>query len=287
MPDTKLLTEATLSGRTIAIPETRELDVFAAMLERRGATVLRCPLVAILDAPDPAPVLAWIRQFNAGGCDDLILLTGEGLRRLLGCIERHAPELRATFVERLASVRKITRGPKPARALRELGLKPELAAEVPTTAGIIAALTPFDLKGRRVGVQLYGTEPNAPLREFLQQAGADAVTVAPYIYADKAADEAVLALLNRLAEGAVDAIAFTSTPQVTRLFSVADARAVQAALARTLVAAVGPVVAATLAAHGIEVRIAPTESFFLKPLTTALEAALGAKSQGSQGSQGS
>ena len=120
MPQLPFPSEATLSGRVIAIPETRELDVFAAMLERRGATVLRCPLVAILDAPDPAPVLEWIRQFNADGCDDLILLTGEGLRRLLGCIDRHAPDLRTGFVDRLAGVRKITRGPKPARALRSM-----------------------------------------------------------------------------------------------------------------------------------------------------------------------
>src|SRR5215510_10972850 len=67
----------TLAGRTIAVPETRELDVFASMLERRGATVLRCPLVTILDAPDPVPVLDWIRWFVSGACDDLILLTGE------------------------------------------------------------------------------------------------------------------------------------------------------------------------------------------------------------------
>src|SRR5262245_994655 len=110
--------EQTLAGRIIAVPETRELDVFASMLERRGATVLRCPLVAILDAPDPQPVLEWIRSFNRGAYDDLVLLTGEGLRRLLGCIERHSPELRADFVAQLARVRKITRGPKPARALR-------------------------------------------------------------------------------------------------------------------------------------------------------------------------
>jgi uroporphyrinogen-III synthase len=275
MQDRNLIAEQTLAGRTIAVPETRELDVFAAMLERRGARVLRCPLVAILDAPDPAPVLAWIRNFNAGGCDDLILLTGEGLRRLLGCIDRNAPELRAPFVECLAGVRKITRGPKPARALRELGLKPELAAAVPTTAGVMDAMRPLDLKGRRVGVQLYGTEPNIPLMEFLAQAGAKVSTVAPYVYADKSADAAVSALLGQLAQGTVDAIAFTSTPQVTRLFAVADAATVQAALAKTLVAAVGPVVAETLAAHGIHAQITPTESFFLKPLTTALEAALG------------
>src|SRR5438445_8263509 len=95
-----------LAGRTIAVPETRELEVFAAMLERRGASVLRCPLVAIRDAPDPAPVLVFSRRFARGACDDLILTTGEGLRRILGCIDRHEPALRAQFLQALARVRK-------------------------------------------------------------------------------------------------------------------------------------------------------------------------------------
>lgn len=159
--------DLTLAGRTIAVPETRELDVFAAMLERRGANVLRCPLIAILDAPDPAPVLEWVRKFNAAAFDDLVLLTGEGLRRLLGCIESNAPGLKDEFIAQLARVRKITRGPKPARALRELGLKPDIAAEIPTTEGVIASLRAAgDLNGRKVGVQLYGTEPNRPLMDL-------------------------------------------------------------------------------------------------------------------------
>jgi uroporphyrinogen-III synthase len=261
----------TLAGRTIAIPETRELEVFASMLERRGATVLRCPLVAIRDAPDPQPVVAWCERFAASQFDDLILLTGEGLRRILACIDRHAPALRAPFVAELGRVRKITRGPKPARALRELGLRPEIAAETPTTAGVIASLSAHDLNGRRVAVQLYGTEPNRPLVEFLEGAGAGVTTVAPYVYADKADDDAVRNLLGRLQSGSVDAIAFTSTAQVARLFSLAEPDIVRAALAATHVAAIGPVVAETLARHGVPVELMPEEAFFLKPLTSALE----------------
>jgi len=268
--------EQTLAGRTIAVPETRELDVFTALLERRGATVLRCPLVAILDAPDAAPVLDWIRWFVSGACDDLILLTGEGLRRLLACIDKHEPTLRADFVAQLARVRKITRGPKPARALRELGLKSDLAAETPTTAGVIASLTAERLADRNVGVQLYGTEPNAPLIDFLHVAGARVRTVAPYIYATKSDDAAVSVLLERMLRGEVDAIAFTSGAQVDRLFAVAPAEQVQAALARTRVAAVGPIVADALARYSVHVASMPHDSFFLKPLTSALEAAFGA-----------
>jgi uroporphyrinogen-III synthase len=263
-----------LAGKTIAVPETREIEVFASMLERRGATVLRCPLVSIRDAPDPAPVLQWCREFAAGGCDDLVLLTGEGLRRLLACIASNEPALREAFVARLGQVRKVTRGPKPAKALRELGLKPDIAAEVPTTEGVIASLQKHDLTGRRVGLQLYGTEPNLPLVEFLRGAGATVRAVAPYVYADAADDRAVQGLIDRIAAGEVDAVAFTSTPQVERLFAVADADRVKSALSRTVVAAVGPVVAETLENHGISVRLMPSESFFLKPLTTVLEQAL-------------
>ena len=268
-----------LAGRVVAVPETREIDVFAAMLERRGARVVRCPMVAIRDAPDPGPVLQWSRELAAGSFDDLILLTGEGLRRILSCIDRNDPALKESFVASLTRLRKITRGPKPARALRELGMKPDIAAERPTTEGVIASLQPFGLEGRRFGVQLYGTEPNRPLVDFLEKAGAKVSTVAPYIYADAADNEAILTLLKRILAGEVDAIAFTSTPQVERLFAVAPAESIAAALAKTVVAAVGPVVADTLLRHGIQARVMPEESFFLKPLTSVLEDALGAKSK--------
>ena len=267
-----------LKDRVIAIPETREVEIFAAMLERRGATVVRCPMVAIRDAPDPTPVLEWSRKFARGACDDLILLTGEGLRRILSCIERNEPALKEAFVQALGPVRKITRGPKPARALRELGYKPDIAAEVPTTEGVIDSLRVHELKGRRIGLQLYGTEPNRPLVEFLERAGASVSIVAPYVYADAADDQAVLNLIKRLEAGEIDAVAFTSTPQVERLFAIAPADSVAKALGNTVVAAVGPVVSETLRKRGIQARVMPEESFFLKPLTSELEEALSGKS---------
>src|SRR4051794_2063495 len=104
-----------LEGRRIALPETRELDRLAAIFEEQGAQTLRCPLVAILDAPDPAPVDAFLRRLAGGDFDDLVLLTGEGLRRLLA--RAAALGLQSEVGAALARVRKITRGPKPARAL--------------------------------------------------------------------------------------------------------------------------------------------------------------------------
>lgn len=264
-----------LAGRTIAVPESRELDIFAGLLERRGARVIRCPLVAIHDAPDSAPVLAWCRELASGHFDDVILFTGEGLRRLLSVIERHEPVMRPAFIDGLARVRTIVRGPKPSKVLRELGLQPDVSAVPATTAGVIAALSPVALRGRRVGVQLYGTEPNPLLIDFLAAAGAVVSSVAPYVYADGADDQAVWALIGALQSGAIDALAFTSSAQVRRMFAVGGEAAVREALAHTLIAAVGPVVADALRRHGIEPTLTPEQSYFLKPLTAALQNALG------------
>src|SRR5205823_5301458 len=135
----------------------------------------------------------------------------------------------------------VTRGPKPVRALKEVGLAPSMVAEAPTTAGVITALRPEPLQGRTVGVTLYG-EPNPTLVQFLEGAGATVRTVMPYVYAPAADADRVADLVERLARGAIDALVFTSSPQVDRLFEVATERGLEdvlrQGLGRTRVAAV-------------------------------------------------
>ena len=269
-----------LTGRTIAVPESRELDLFVQMLESRGAFTVRCPLVAIRDAPDPEPIIAWLRQLAADQFNDLILLTGEGLRRLLRVADQAG--LKEAVIAALAKTRKITRGPKPARALRDIGLRPDLAAEEPTSAGVIATLDKLDLRGRTLGVQLYGSEPNLKLMDFIRRAGAEAFPVAPYIYASQADDHKVISLIKRLAAGEIDVIAFTSAQQVTRLYHIAKVNQLEDALnkswSRTKVAAVGPIVAETLKTQGVRIDMMPEDSFFMKPLVNTIVAALGRES---------
>ena len=258
------------------MPETRELDVLAQLFEQRGATVIRCPLVAILDAPDPKPIEAWLRRFVAGAYNDLVLFTGEGLRRLLCFAERI--ELQNAFIEALGPVRKITRGPKPVRALREIGLAADLQAVEPTTEGIIAALSALNLTGRTVGVQLYGDEPNVPLMNFLARAGAEPDPVAPYVYASNVDDERVADLIERIAAGVVDVIAFTSASQVRRLCDVARKRGIEAplrtGLAHAVVAAVGPVTATEATRFGMNPAIMPSRLYSMKPLVNEIARAM-------------
>ncbi|TDH62643.1 uroporphyrinogen-III synthase [Dankookia rubra] len=265
-----------LAGRRVMVPETRELEVLAKMLERHGAEALRCPLVAIVDAADPGPVEAWLRRFIATPPDDLILLTGEGLSRLIGVAERAGIE--AEFRAALAGVRRVVRGPKPQARLRSIGLSADISAGEPTTAGVIATLSTQELRGRRVGVQLYPDNPNDALLDFLRGAGATPDAILPYAYATREDDARVEAMLGEMEAGRIDLAVFTSTPQVKRLAQLAGPARLRAALARTRIAAVGPLVGQALETAGGRVSVMPEDSFHMKPMVNAILAAMGAGS---------
>lgn len=261
-----------LEGRRIVVPESRELDLFVTMLERQGATAIRCPLVTILDLEDQAPAEAWLRRLVSGAFDDVILFTGEGLRRLMAIAERAGITQEVT--DALARVRKIVRGPKPVKALRAIGLGPDLSAEVSTSAGLIDTLSSLDLAGRRFGMQCYPDQGDE-LDVFLAAKGASVDRVLPYRYASHEEDQRVTAVIDDMAAGRIDLIAFTARPQVKRLRDVASKHGREAALEdamRTIrIAAVGPVVGEAIEEAGWTVAVAPEESFHLKPMIATMK----------------
>ena len=260
-----------LEGRRVAVPESRELDLFTRMLERNGAVAIRCPLVSIHDVEDAAPVEKWLGRLVAGEHDLLVLYTGEGLTRLLGFAGRKGIE--ADVVAALGKTLIVARGPKPAKVLRGIGLVPNLMAEEPTTAGLVQTLSTIDLKGKRVGVQLYPGGEQA-LSELLQQAGAIEDSILCYRYASDEEDGRVLQFIETLVSEQVDLIAFTSTAQVRRLQEVARRfgreAELDAAMQRILIAAIGPVTAEAVEKAGWPVGAMPEDSFHLKPMIVAL-----------------
>ncbi len=264
-----------LENRTVALAEGRQLEELAQMLEKEGARTLPCPLLSILDAPDEAPVLAWLERLRAGAFDWVVLLTGEGVRRLMSAADRHG--LREPVVAALGKARTISRGPKPVKALKEIGIGPTLVAPAPTTAGVITALRGQELRGKTVGVQLYG-ESNPPLTEFLQQAGAAVDAVQPYVYAPASDADRVAALVDAMAQGQVDVLVLTSSPQADRLLAVAQERGMagrlREGLGRTRVASVGPVLNEHLRALGVPVHITPEQGFVMKNLVQLIKRAL-------------
>lgn len=267
-----------LQGRRIAVPESRELDLFVNMLERHGAIAVRCPLLSIHDVEDAVPVRAWLKRLAEGQHDSLVLYTGEGLARLLNFARRSGIE--TEVIAGLRRTRKIVRGPKPAKVLRSIGLTPDIMAEEPTTAGLIATLSALDLSGTCVGVQLYPGGEHL-LDSFLEESGAKADPILCYRYASQEEDERVASLVDDLVTGAIELIAFTSTAQVRRLQDVARrfgrTAELDMAMRRALIAAVGPVTAQAVEEAGWPVAAMPQDSFHLKPMVVALGKRLAAE----------
>ncbi|MCK1352686.1 uroporphyrinogen-III synthase [Bradyrhizobium sp. CW7] len=266
-----------LNGTRILILETREEAQFSKLLAEQGAEVVQCPMFTIQDAPDPAPVEAWIRRAIDKPFDDLVLMTGEGLRRIMKLARTRG--LDQALVASLARSRKFTRGPKPGKALREIGLEQQQMTEKPTTEGVIEMLSKLDLNGRRLGLQLYPDKDHSALTGALAAQGAEADTVLPYVYDPKAADASIVNAIDDMAEGRIDAIALTNLGQVRRLLEAARAHGSEARLRagfeRTLIASVGPAVSGELTAHGLRTDVSPVENhYFMRPLISAMAAAL-------------
>jgi len=259
-----------LDGLTILVPESRELDLFAGMLETQGARALRCPLVQIADLDDPAEAMQWIAEMIRAPFDFTVLLTGEGLRKLLDL----AGAQRDGLIAALQKTRTVTRGPKPARALREIGLSRNLTADEPTSQSVLACLEKQNILGSRIGVQLYPGGGAQAMVDGLRHQGAAIFPVTPYRYITQTESEKVAQTIRDLAAGRIGMIAFTSSPQIERLFAVARESGLMLeltqGLARTQIAAIGPVMESALAAHGLSSAIRPAASFHLKPMVNAI-----------------
>lgn len=267
-----------LNGYRILILETREEAQFSRLLAEQGADVIQCPMFVIHDAPDPKPVEAWIERFIDKPFDDLVLMTGEGLRRIMAVARRAGRD--APLVAAIGKARKFARGPKPVRALREIGLEADEITETPTSDGIAAMLAPHDLKGHRLALQLYPDRDHGKLISAIEAQGATVDTVLPYIYDPKAADSAIVTAIEEMSANRVDAMALTSSGQVRRLMETAQKHKcedrLRDALARTPIASVGPVVSEELRGYGLHASIVPdNDAFFMRPLISAMMRELG------------
>jgi len=204
-------------------------------------------------------------------------MTGEGLRRLIKLARRLGVD--QDLIAAIGKARKFARGPKPGKALREIGLEPQITTEKPTSEGIAEMLARLDLKGHRLGLQLYPDKDHHVLIESIQAQGAEIDSVLPYVYDAQAAETNIITAIDEMAQGRVDAIALTSSGQVRRLMEVAQMHdcedRLRDGLSRTPIASVGPVVSDELTTLGLHTDIYPAnDAFFMKPLISAMATSL-------------
>jgi uroporphyrinogen-III synthase len=169
---------------------------------------------------------------------------------------------REPFIEALRRTKVAVRGPKPLAVLRELQVAAWVTAPEPNTwRDLIATLdvsAPESLRGARVAVQEYGAT-NAELVGALEARGAHVTLVPVYQWTLPDDLEPLRAGIRSLTDGEVDVALFTTGTQVVHLTQVADlmrlGTPVRNALARTIVASIGPTTSEELRRQGIEPRL--------------------------------
>ncbi len=268
---------ASLDGKTIAFVEARMTAEMASLIRRHGGVPCPAPVLQEVYLKDSPEVQQLILDTCAGRIDVVILLTGVGAQALIAAAAVMGRD--AEFIRSLDSLTVIARSPKPARALRQRKIHIDLMPPEPfTTADLVNSLAEWDLSGKTVAVQHYGG-PNRPLIQRLRERGAEVREVTLYAWGLPEDETPALAMIDDLAQGKIDAIAFTSQPQVGNLLTIAARAGKEAALRASLgkssgatkkgaaderdgspgvvVASVGPVCSRRLREAGIAVDVEP------------------------------
>src|SRR6266481_1420892 len=248
--------------RVIAF-ESRMAAEVATMIERRGGVAIIAPAMREVPLEDNHAALDFAERLLGGEFDVVIFMTGVGTRALFAAMEtRHQ---RPALVSALAAIVTVARGPKPIRAMRDLGIEPSIVVPEPNTwREVLSALaSQVELNGKRVAIQEYGVS-NHELTAGLEARGAR-VTIVPVYRWTLPVDRAPLrAALDAIAAGNADVAIFTSSNQVTNVIQLADAEGIGADLkrgfSRIAIGSIGPVCSEQIRAYGLSVDFEPEHS---------------------------
>lgn len=246
---------AELDGMRIAMLEARMTGALASMVSKRGGEPICAPALreAPLDCADDVRYL--LDKLESGSLDVVVFQTGVGARALFKEADN---QNRLDFL--LDSLREITtvcRGPKPTAALRQVNVQISAGVDAPyTTKELLEALTALPVRGKRLMALQYG-ERNAALMDALREQCKTVDELCLYEWQLPDDISPMVALIDDLLNGGVDAITFTSQVQIRHLFKVAAENGVpedmlsDALNDKTIVCAVGPTCAAALADVGV------------------------------------
>ncbi len=248
---------------TVVSFESRMAVEMARLIGRYGGKPLVVPALREIPLEDNSAALEFGIRLMTGRIDMLILLTGAGTIALFDLLKMRYPW--PSIVEALAQTAIVARGPKPAAALRALGLQPTATVPEPNTwVDVVRTVDErLPVMGLRVAVQEYGI-PNPVLLEALQRRGA-AVFQVP-IYKWTLPDDLVplRQSIDNMIAGEVGVLLITNAVQVDHVMQVLEldgkVEPFRSALTKMVVASIGPTASERLSHHDWPVDFEPSHS---------------------------
>jgi uroporphyrinogen-III synthase len=252
-----------LAGLRVLALESRRAAEMAKLIANYGGRAIVALSMREIPLESNTEAIAFAHTLAADGFDMAIFLTGVGTRALARVVETIYPL--EQFVAALRRIAVVARGPKPAAALKELGVPVALVVPEPNTwRDLLRALDEkadsLPLDGRRVAVQEYGA-PNPDLLAGLAERGARVTRVPVYQWALPEDTGPLRAAVEAIARGEIDVALFTTSVQVAHLLRIAREMnlesAVRSGFARILVGSIGPLTSEELREQGIPADFEP------------------------------
>lgn len=249
-----------LFGRSVVVTRAREqASGLAQELVQLGADVIQCPTIEISPLPDYAELDAAIERLSEYAW--LLFTSVNGVRWFWKRLEAAGKDSRALGLCRVAAI-----GPATAEALEARGIRPDFIPERYVAEGVVEGLL---ARGKVDGVRMLlprAAKAREVLPDELRKAGARVDVISAYETIPAAArkDE----VLERMRAGTLDCVTFGSSSTVENFLSLIPAETLRAHPDVRL-AAIGPVTAKTLEAHGLPCHIMP-EEYTIPALVQAL-----------------
>ena len=251
---------ANLKGLKVISFESRRAAEIAELIRRYGGEPFVAPSMREIPLDENHVALELVPRLEAEEIDLLILMTGVGTRTLNQVLLSQFSQER--IIAAMQRVKLVVRGPKPAAALKELGLVPAISVPEPNTwREILATLeSGVDLRGQRIAIQEYGV-PNPELTAGLQIRGATVSAFQIYRWDLPQDLEPLRQAIEKITQGYAEVVLFTNGAQVDHLFRVAaesnDTNSLREGLERAVVGSVGPICTEVLDRFGIDPDIEP------------------------------
>lgn len=252
---------ASFNGLTVLALESRRAREIAKLIENLDGVSIIAPSVREVALESNQEASDFARNLANGLVDTVIFTTGVGVRTLASAVESVCS--REELARRLNNVVVVARGPKPISALKELGVRVSLSVPEPNTwRELVAVLdenkNSFPVGGRRIAIQEYGA-PNPELRAALVDRGAQVTPVNVYQWALPEDLAPLEQAIESIVRGDVHVLLVASSVQIRHLYEVAEritkADLLHEALARVVIASIGPLTSEELRGRGLSVDI--------------------------------
>jgi uroporphyrinogen decarboxylase len=251
-------------GAAVLSFESRMADAMVRSIALQGGRAVSAPSLQEVPLSANSEALAFGEKLLAGHIDLFIFMTGVGVKILIEALSTKYPQEQVLEAIRRTTV--LSRGPKPARVLRERGVPVTITVPEPNTWVEIVQALDFSsrsvaLAGRTVAVQEYG-ESNTQLIEALAKRGAEVLSVPVYRWALPEDTRPLLDGIRQLIDGKIQAVLFTNAEQVRNVIGFASQEGLETplreAFRKTVVASVGPMTSEALSENDLPVDFEPT-----------------------------